>query len=404
MRVKPTLELAMTVLLFVIGCRAVAAPASSAALPELDRLADSLCDKRVVLLGEEGHHAAGRSIEIKTELLERLVDRCGFSAVFFESDVYEFLDLERAAEQGKATRERLADAIGGLWSTTAESEPLVDYLFERLRKRSLRVDGVDPQVGGATQLYTQRGLGADLALPLPASQAKVCEPAIEQLTQWKYEHDDGYETARPVLLDCARASEAAYAKRHGSDAERFRRMAISLRHYLDFPEGDRFNARDRAMYENLTWHLHRLRAREKAIVWCASVHAARRATSESRHPMGELLYRDLGALSAVVAVDALAGSYGRRSPEPITSARDSVEAALFAGGTGDMRIAVGPSLAALDGRPAHFMNFDMPAVARWSDFVDAIVVVRSERPPRYVRDARPRRAWSDKSEAGGDIR
>lgn len=384
--------------LLAIASHAIAAPEPE--LSQLDSLVDSMCGKSIVLLGEEGHHAAARSIEVKTALLERLVDRCGFSAVFFESDIHEFLDLERAAERGKATRAQLADAIGGLWSPTAESDPLTDYLFARLDKGKLRIGGMDSQVGGATQLYTQRGLAADLARPLAEPQGKACETAIERLAQWKYERDGEYQSERPTLAACARASEAAYAKRRGADNERLRRMAANLRYFVDFPDGDAFNARDRAMYENLIWHLRRLRAGTKAIVWCASVHAAHQSSSENHHPMGEFLHQDFGSRLAVVAVDALEGNYGRQSPEPIASAQDSLEATLFAQGMGDIRIAAGASLDAVADRPAHFMNFGKSETAHWSDYVEAIVVVRTERPPRYVREVRPQRIWPDAAGAG----
>ena len=392
--------LAAAFFLLAISSHAIASPEPSTELTQLDSLVDSMCGKSIVLLGEEGHHAAGRSIEIKTAMLERLVDRCGFSALFFESDIYEFLDLERASERGKATRAQLADAIGGLWSPTAESDPLTDYLLARLNKGKLRIGGIDAQLGGATQLYTQRGLAADLARPLSEPQRKACETAIERLAQWKYERDGEYQSERPILAACARASEAAFAKRRGADNERLRRMAVNLRYFVDFPDGDVFNARDHALYENLVWQLHRLRAGTKVIVWCASVHAAHKSSSDNHHPMGEFLHHDFGSRLAVVAVDALEGSYGRQSPESIKSAQDSLEATLFAQETGDIRIATGASLNAVADRPAHFMNFGKSVTAHWSDFVEAIVIVRTEQPPRYVREVRPQRIWPDAAGAG----
>src|SRR5262249_17538251 len=62
---------------------------------QLDGLVDDLCTKSVVLLGEEGHHAGGHTVEVKSELVKRLIERCGFNAVYFESSAYEFYDLNR---------------------------------------------------------------------------------------------------------------------------------------------------------------------------------------------------------------------------------------------------------------------------------------------------------------------
>lgn len=81
---------------------------------QLDRLVKDVCGKQVVLLGEDANHGAGRTLELKVELVERLIQECGFSGVFFESQVYDFVDLQRAIDSKNATPEQLADAIGGL--------------------------------------------------------------------------------------------------------------------------------------------------------------------------------------------------------------------------------------------------------------------------------------------------
>jgi erythromycin esterase-like protein len=53
----------------------------------LDRVVRDVCDKEVVLLGEDATHGGGKTLEIKVELITRLIDRCDFSAVAFESQI-----------------------------------------------------------------------------------------------------------------------------------------------------------------------------------------------------------------------------------------------------------------------------------------------------------------------------
>ena len=84
----------------------------------------------MVLLGEDSSHGSGATLEAKVAIVERLIEECHFSAVFFESQAYDFLDLELALAARTATPEQLADAIGGLWSTTREIDPLVSFLYQ----------------------------------------------------------------------------------------------------------------------------------------------------------------------------------------------------------------------------------------------------------------------------------
>ncbi len=52
---------------------------------EFDALIASLCQKRVVLLGEDAGHGAGATVVVKGRIVEALVDRCGFDTLYFES-------------------------------------------------------------------------------------------------------------------------------------------------------------------------------------------------------------------------------------------------------------------------------------------------------------------------------
>ncbi len=60
---------------------------------ELDSIVTDICNKKIVLLGEDANHGSGKTMEVKIALIRRLIEECKFSAVFFESPVYEFLIL-----------------------------------------------------------------------------------------------------------------------------------------------------------------------------------------------------------------------------------------------------------------------------------------------------------------------
>ena len=119
----------------------------------LDNLVSDVCTKNVVLLGEEPHHGGGNTLETKAELVRRLINRCGFNAVYFESSVYEFADLNARLGAGTSAPEQVADAIGGLWNTAIAIDPLVDYLYEQAAAGRIRLSGLDPQL--SAQLLLQ---------------------------------------------------------------------------------------------------------------------------------------------------------------------------------------------------------------------------------------------------------
>src|SRR5215813_13052074 len=58
-------------------------PATATAATPLDRVVRDVCNKRVVLLGEDSHHSSGGTLAVKAVLVSRLIDECGFSAVVF---------------------------------------------------------------------------------------------------------------------------------------------------------------------------------------------------------------------------------------------------------------------------------------------------------------------------------
>ena len=143
-------------------------------------LADAIaaaCEAQIVFLGEEGSHGGGRTFQIKTDIVRDLIKRCGFTHVAFESQIYDFVDLQERYTTGSATREALYDAIGGLWSRAAEIDPLVHLLHDKALARQLTISGFDGHIGGATSYYTQTMLAQQLA-GIARSQASALQSRI----------------------------------------------------------------------------------------------------------------------------------------------------------------------------------------------------------------------------------
>jgi erythromycin esterase-like protein len=365
---------------------------------ELDRLLADVCKRQTVLIGEDGHHGSGATLSLKVDLVRHLIDECGFNAVYFESSVYDFIDFQHQIDQGTASPEMLADAIGGLWSVTGETAPLIAYLFAKAKSDKVSLAGLDLQFGSATSVYTRKRLPHELSLFLDEPLRKECEFAIKRLGNWGYDSDQQYLDARGRLDECAIAIEKRIAAQAPSDQTRTASIMVkNLRGHLTLSSGDSLNKRDQAMYENFLWHRSHRPDRNKIIVWCATVHAAKDLSilGKDRRSLGSYIHALQKEKAAAIGFTALKGSYGRNPDAPdqlAPAATDSIERRALSGAHGDLVYLNARQLKAFGVSSARPLDYAKPTDAQWSDVVDGLVVLREEHPPHIVRSMRPQQA------------
>lgn len=371
-------------------CAAQTGVAATAAADgaELDRLVRDVCRRDVVLLGEDNHHGSGRTFELKNVLVKRLVQECGFDQVLFEGQFYEFIDFERAVAAGSATPARLADAIGGLWSTAAESQPLVAQLFEAVVAGRVRIGGIDPQVGSATGHYAIDELGGVLAGLLPAGRRATCKAAFDLHHRWGYDEAHPFdEAAKRELRDCAVAAASAQAET-GTTSDAAAAMVKAYQRYVEMVLDEDRNARDLGMYELLAWYRTRQPRKTKTVVWCATVHAAKKL-GDGRIPLGRLLHEAVGERMAAIGFTAVAGSFGRPPQVAVarlsTPAGDMLESKMPPAPPASIHYLDRASLAGLGVLPARVLDYTKPQAADWSEIVDGLVVLAEERPTKEIR-------------------
>lgn len=398
--------LLLILLPFLFGCTAHFASAPPAADP-IGRLVADLCQRpqedltraSVVFLGEERSHGSAASIGAKAEVVQRLVQECGYSAVLFESGIYDFLDYERALATGSASVEHLSDAVGALWSTAAEFDPLLQKLHEQALIGRVLLGGIDVQVGSSTALYAQRSLPAELGTVLAAPNDAHCSQVFGRHNRWEYNADAPFDDAEVQRLsDCidrvlAALSDLGVA---GEAASTVPIMARSYRRHLNMLDSNRARAeRSQGMTENLLWYLDRLPAGSRVIVWTASVHArkGRLGPDDSVDTLGQSLRRQLGDAVTTIGFSAYAGSFGRNAqPRTLDAApADSLEALAFTNQSGAYAYLGSASLRAAGSRPSRVLDAGDWAHVDWSVLIDGLFVVREERPIVPIRDSRPRR-------------
>ena len=210
------------------------------------------CDKEIVLLGERSNHGDGETEAFKSSLVSRLIDECGFDTILFEASSYEFRELNRRLAAGETLQEEdLGAAIGALWNRDREIQPLISFLVEKANAGSIRLGGLDGQIGGVGQHYSNDEFGVRLFSHLLAQQRQICTALLRQRIYYDFPPDQSYTpTDQMTLLRCIDDAAAALTP---SDRTWLARQAASVRRWIasDFlNEAAQVEARERWMYED----------------------------------------------------------------------------------------------------------------------------------------------------------
>jgi erythromycin esterase-like protein len=355
--------------------------APQAELPSIvERVTQTVCDARVVLLGELPNHGVALTFDVKSRIVDRLIARCGFSAVLFEAPVYDFIGFERAVASRTATPIQLDNAIGRFW-TTRELTVWRRSLFEAATAHRLLLGGLDDQFS-ATSNYARATLPGLIAKSSSTRTATACAEAVARHLNWRYDTEHPFDDReRRRLHECGR--EAADAVRTvksppASDSvaiENFARYA--KRQWLPSSAD-----RDASMYQNVLWYLRRAPRAGKVVVWTATVHAARAKSDRPQLPLGALLVERIRNGVAAVGFTALAGETsmaGQPAIPLLEAAPDSLESQALRGASWAFVDAAalrtfGPISSRLLGKTMR---------ADWSDYFDAVVVIKEEVPPTF---------------------
>jgi erythromycin esterase-like protein len=347
-------------------------------------VADGVCGKHVVLLGELPSHGEARAFEAKAKIVQRLVDRCGFDAVLFEAPIYDFVGFHEGGPQYKAVAPQLDRAIGRFW-WTRELADWRQWLFRRATQGELVLGGLDDQVS-VTSEYARAILPRLVAASAPPQGASACEQAVARHLYWRYDAGTPFdEPEQRRLQRCVRDAADGFAVR----AEGHRRtpeqvMLDNLASYVDRQRRAPASLdRDEAMFRNALWHLERMPAASKVIVWTATVHASKNQGTLPQRPLGARLAARWGQKLASVGFTALAGwsSMAGQPPKRLPEAPPgSLEARATAGGAPWASLNAS-ALRRIGRAPSRL--FGGVTEADWSACFDGVVVIREEVAPVF---------------------
>lgn len=350
--------------------------------PALARIADAVCGKELVVLGQLPSHGEARGFEAKRWIVERLVTKCGFDAVLFEAPVYDFVGFEIASRGDSATQWHLDRAIGRLW-LTRELTDWRRWLFRRATGRTLLIGGLDDQVS-ITSEHARATLPGLVAASLPKERAAACGEAVARHLHWRYDASQRFDAAEKERLSrCTGEAAAAVAARvKGRQATPALVMLENLAGYV----GRQWNAaegreRDEAMHRNLLWHAARMPKGSKVIVWTATTHAARLTGEIPWEPLGARIAERWGNRAATIGFTAFAG-------QSSTAGQPSRPLAELPAGSLEERATTADSGWVLLDRPALRKMGVVPSrllgritAADWSTYFDFVLAIREEVAP-----------------------
>jgi erythromycin esterase-like protein len=386
----------LTIAVMLLVPAAAGAASTAADAGALEAAVRDLCDRDVALLGE-ADHGDGRTVEFKVALVEALVTRCGYNAVFFEASHYDFLEFSRRARLGQAvTPAMVSSAIGGLWNFDRELAPLVPFLFARAQSGRLALGGLDDQLGGLGSFYANDGMPAALAGYLPPSRRAECQELLRRRAGWAAGVRSEPERSRALrcLADISsaarrgrdRTTRAAHLGMLASVARLVARDTFFAGGSMD--TNGYIRARDRSMYLNFRALADRLPPHRRIIVWAANNHIAKDATMTSDYAgsrnLGSFIREAYGRRAFALGFSARAGAHFWTRQEPsrpfAAAGPDSLEARAIEDGDADT-FYLGPArLAALGAVPGSLFRHE-PLTARWGEVVDGVIVFRAERAP-----------------------
>lgn len=337
------------------------------------------CNRSVVLLGENSH-GDGATIATKARLVPLLVDRCGFSAIAFESSTYDFAQLTRVTpSEANYDKAKLLAAIGGLWNRYTEFAPLGDWLAAKAPAQ-LAIRGVDAQLGAAGTFYAASTMFDEIAATLPVAE----RPGCREMLSLAYAGGSFGQKPNKALDQCLAQAIARTGRRTDGHSRHLLWMTQAVRKAVaraTLSRDDYIAARDRAMADEILAFRESLPRRTKMLVWTANSHAAYGELSNGERPMAALLRDKLGQEVFAIGFSAAGGRY-RWSPKEIrevpAATVDSLESSIL--GDADFAVATKQQLAELGVLPGAALSNHRPQTAEWSAMFDALIVLRREEP------------------------
>lgn len=366
-----------TLLGLLIAASAVGSAAATLT-PTERQLVEMACHHNVVMLGENSH-GDGATIAIRAKLVPQLVRRCGFSAIAFEASLYDFTELANTTASGAHyDRGRFLSAVGLLWARDAEFAPLANWVAKQTPK-TLRLGGMDVQVGAAGAFYSLKQMPAELANVIPQADRATCRETMISFINWTVDRasfEGRVDRCLSLALQRLQGQRTTAAAKLRRLARAFRTTAT----WANMKPDEMIAARDAAMAEQLKAFRRELKPGTKIIVWTANAHAALGGYPVGK-PLGDIIRQQIGSGLLSVAFSAAAGDFrwskSETHPVPVATVA-SLERTVLNGNRA--ALADRTQLKRIGTVSGTALDWHKPMITDWSTLFDAIYVIDRERP------------------------
>ncbi|QSX40024.1 erythromycin esterase family protein [Shewanella cyperi] len=398
------LKIAVFILVQSFMCVDVSLAAELSAPKEADKSAlnsaiQTMCNKSIVAIGENAH-GDGHSLIIKAGLVEALVEKCGFNTVLFESSTYEFIPIARKQRTAETiSQELIENAVGGVWKFEKEMQPLLQFMTEKVNAGQLEIGGLDYQVGGLGQPFSNDTLALELTEGLPADRRVLCRDLFKN---WVYntalpKQIESEEMAQSERLNCISQMENTLKNISEPDQQTKKERIDMFENFVALMKADnasqqvRLVTRARMMIENSFTFINRKGKNIKVIIWCHNAHAAKStelfADYNGADNLGTALKNRFGETFFSLSITAQKGVYrwSKGIEKPLPSApKNALENLAIKGENNESYFIGTDTLLELGPRPAA-MFYHNYQVADWNNLFDGILVLNEEFSPHSTR-------------------
>lgn len=313
---------------------------------DLQPLKEMVGNARVIMLGEQSH-GDGTTFLAKARLIKFLHQEMDFDVIAFESGLYNCRKAWEFMRDGEDPLAAFRRGVFGIWSLSAQVEPLADYLGEAVAAgRPLELAGFDSQFGtSASSDFFVSDLETFLneigATTTDRDDWHAFKETLQEFVTVQFRPDSHTQTLFFQVLDVLQPEVETLTSQSSSVSELFWvQMMKSLRLQAEYawsldpfhPEKSPMeiqNMRDEQMGRNLIWLANTYYSNRKIIVWAATFHIARYLAAQSMSPdsdqqssgpslvtMGDVVHRALGYESYVLGFTAYQGKAGNLSSPP----------------------------------------------------------------------------------------